>query len=98
MIAKAVSETGDIRLGFRILTTAGLLAEGAHRYTVDAAYTKPSTRKQPQKIQRTRHYKRATSRAEEEIRETLTARTTKGFQHRPHVNSPRLYKEIYEPA
>jgi Cdc6-like AAA superfamily ATPase len=36
-IAKAVSQEGDIRFGFRILLTAGMLAEKAKKQTIDAA-------------------------------------------------------------
>jgi Cdc6-like AAA superfamily ATPase len=37
MIAKAVSDIGDIRFGFRILLTAGLFAEKSQKKTIDAA-------------------------------------------------------------
>jgi Cdc6-like AAA superfamily ATPase len=37
MIAKTVSKAGDIRLGFRVLLTAGLLAERAKKKAIDEA-------------------------------------------------------------
>ena len=37
VIAKTVSEHEDIRFGFRVLLTAGLLAERTKKQTVDAA-------------------------------------------------------------
>jgi Cdc6-like AAA superfamily ATPase len=37
MIAKTISSDGDIRFGFRVLLTAGLIADRAGKKTIDTA-------------------------------------------------------------